>query len=276
MHMTWRRADPVARSHFRLAVATLCLAWLACAAKGAELRIVGVEEPPGSFAGEDGEASGISVDYVREIQRRVGNRDRISIVPETDALKLAETQPNVVAFSFSRTEEREDQFRWIAQVFRKPWVLYVRSDSKLQIARIADMRRIRRIGVTAGDVRASWLKKQGFTNLSARPTPEENLARLLAGNIDAFFFEPQGVAFYCQKLRCPRGEPRRLYSPRSSDVYIMMSKQTPEATVRKWKDAAAQIKSDGTFERIAKKWVQKTAADYGIDSALNDGVLIFR
>ncbi|MFZ5722842.1 MAG: substrate-binding periplasmic protein [Pseudomonadota bacterium] len=252
---------------------------LSCAAadsRGAELKILAVEEPPGSYTTQSGEVRGISVDYLREIQRRTGNTDPIEIVPETEALVLAKSRPNIVALSFSRNGEREKQFHWIGQVFRKPWVVYTRKGSTLQIKSVDDMRRIPRIGVTEGDVRAGWLEQQGFTNLVLSPTPEAVIANLLAGKVDALFFEPQGIAFYCRSLKCPPGEPVNAYSPRSSEVYILMSKGTPEATVKKWKDAAAQIKSDGTFEKIARKWIKKSALEYGIDSTLVDGVLIFR
>lgn len=253
-----------------------CALMLPLMAAAADIRILGVQEPPGSFASENGTPRGISVDYVREIQKRVGNSDPILIVPETEALAAARLQPNVVAFSFSRTNEREDQFHWIAHVFRKPWVLYVRKDSALKVASIEDMRKATSIGVTEGDVRALWLQKQEFSNLVPVAEPEQNIANLLAGKVEAIFFEPQGVAFYCRKLRCPKGELVNIYSPRSSEVYILMSRGTPEATVRKWKDAAAQIRTDGTFAKMAEKWVLKSALDYGIDSTVRDGVLIFR
>lgn len=242
----------------------------------AGMTILGVEEPPGSYAAGRGEAQGISVDYVREIQRRVGNSDPVRIVPETTALQMAETRPNVVAFSFSRTPEREQRFVWIGEVFRKPWVVYVRQASTLSIASLDDMRRIPRLGVTAGDVRALWLQGQNFTNLVPVSSPERNLASLLDGKVDAIFFEPQGVAFYCRKLRCPPGEPRNAWSPRSSGVWILMSKATAADVAARWREAATAIRQDGTYEQIARRWIRRAAIDYRIDSTIRDGTLIFR
>lgn len=242
----------------------------------ARLTIVGVEESPGSYVDDDGHVQGIAVDYVREIQRRVGNRDRIRLVSESEALHLAGTQPNVVAFSFSRTGQRENSYHWIAQVFRKPWVLYVRQQSPLKVTVADDMRRIGRIGVTRGDIRAQWLQQEHYRNLVLADTPLVNLANLFAGRVDAILFEPHGTAYYCRQAQCPPGEPKALFSPRSSDAYILMSLQTPEATVVRWQEAAAQIRYDGTFERIARRWMGRIAADYGTTSEFRDGVLIFR
>jgi ABC-type amino acid transport substrate-binding protein len=88
------------------------------------LTILTVEEPPSSYLDANGEPAGFSVDMVREIQDRINNSDAIQFVPETRALKTALGSPNVVLFSFSRTQERENQFHWIMLLIRKPWAMY--------------------------------------------------------------------------------------------------------------------------------------------------------
>lgn len=269
---TPRRA---AAALFAVAVTTLASV-LAQPALAAPLKILGVEEPPGSYANDKGKAFGLSVDVVAEIQRRVGNKDPIRIVPETDALESARTQPNVVAFSFSRTAEREPQFHWITQVIRKPWVVYALKTTSLKVNSLAGMREIHGIGVVDGDVRAKLLQKDGFTNLLVAAEPEENIQNLLDGKVQAIFYEPAGVAYYCRKLKCGKDAIVNAYSPRSSDVYILMSKGTPAATVKAWQDAAAAMKADGTFEQIAKRWVIKSAMEFGVQSAVANGAVTFK
>lgn len=255
--------------------ALLCT--LALPARGAEpLKIYGVEEAPGSYASDKGKPLGLSVDVIQEIQKRVGNKDRIEIVSETLALDSARSKPNVVAFSFSRTAEREPQFHWIAQVIRKPWVFYALKSSNLAAASTEDMRKVPKIGVVDGDVRAKLLQKENFTNLDVAAEPEDNIANLLSGKVQAIFYEPAGVAYYCRKLKCPKDAIVNVYSPRSSDVYILMSKGTDPAVVKAWQDAAVAMKADGTFDAIAKRWVIRSAMDFGIESALKDGAVVFK
>lgn len=259
-----------------LSVAILACGLLAGLAQAKELTIVGVEEPPGSFGNAAGQARGLSVDVVEAIQRRVGNKDPITIVPESDALEWARSRPNVVAFSFTRNAEREDQFHWIVQVIRKPWVVYALKGNTAPVASLDDMRKLGRIGVVDGDVRTRWLQKEKFANLTLVADPSDNIQQLLAGKVDAIFYEPAGVAFYCQKLQCGKDRIASLYSPKASDVYVLMSKGTPDSTVKAWQDAAAVLKADGTLDKIARKWVLKSAVDYGIDSMHRDGVVHFR
>ena len=103
-----------------------------------ELRIWTLSEPPGNFAGENGEITGLSVDYVREIQQRIGNTDDIKMIPWTRIYQTALRKPNIVFFSVARTPEREDKFHWIALVMRKPWALYGKKGSELQIKSLED------------------------------------------------------------------------------------------------------------------------------------------
>ena len=260
----------------RHVLAALLLAAALPAQAAPPLTIYGVEEAPGSYASDKGKPMGIAVDVVQEIQRRVGSSDPVQIVAETTALDTARTKPNVVAFSFSRTAEREAQFHWITQVIRKPWVLYAKKDGGVTAASLDDMRRLAKIGVVDGDVRAKYLQKEGFTNLLVAAEPEDNIRNLLEGKVQAIFYEPAGVAYYCRKLKCTKEDVASVWSPRSSDVYILMSKGTDPATVKAWQDAAAAMKADGSFEQIARRWVVRAAMDFGIDSAVKDGAVNFR
>lgn len=258
-----------------LAALLLATAFSADTHAAEALKIYGVEEAPGSFASNTGRPIGLTVDIAAEIQRRVGNHDPVKIVPETLALESARTQPNVVAFSFSRTAERESQFHWITQVVRKPWVLYALKTSKLEASSLGDMRTIGKIGVVDGDVRAKYLQKEEFGNLVIAADPEENIRNLLNGTVHAIFYEPAGVAFYCRKLKC-ENLLAHVYSPRSSDVYLLMSKGTDPKVVKAWQDAAAAMKSDGTFDRIARRWIFRSAIDFGIESSMDKGVVAFK
>lgn len=249
---------------------------LAVPGLAAPLKIYGVEEPPANYADSKGRATGLVVDVVREIQRRVGNKDPIEIIPETKALDIARSTRNVVLFSFSRTAERESQYIWITQVIRKPWVFYALKDTNLQAASLDDMRKVTAIGVVDGDVRAKYLQKEGFTNLQVAAEPEENLANLLAGKVQAVFSEPAGIAFFCRKLDCTKNPVEPVFTPRSSDVYILMSKGSDPAVVSAWQKAAAAMKSDGTFDQIAKRWIVKAAMDFGVESFEKDGAVNYR
>lgn len=127
-----------------------------------DMKILGNESPPGNFTDKKGEITGLSVEFVQEIQRRIGNSTEILLIPWARAYKSALTLPNVVIFSIARTPEREEKFHWIAHVMRKPWAFYGRKGSGMQIKSLEDAKKVKAVGVLRDDIRADWLRQQGF------------------------------------------------------------------------------------------------------------------
>lgn len=240
------------------------------------MMILTVEEPPGNFTDAHGTIAGLSVDYVREIQRRLKNSGRIKMVPGARLMKTVFSQPGVVAFSLARTAGRENKFHWIALVMRKPWTLYAKKGAKFRIKTLEDAKRVNGIGVLRGDIRADWLKQHGFTNLIEASEHEKNIKLLRDGKLSLIFYSPHGVAHLCRKLGYDSNEFEPVLFPHSSFSYIVMSKNgTPAETVRLWKETAQQIKDDGTFDRLARRWARYTLEKDGVEAEVKDGALNF-
>ena len=241
-----------------------------------ELQIWTLSEPPGNFVNDNGEITGLSVDYVREIQQRIGNTDEIEMIPWIRIYQTALREPNIVFFSVARTPEREDKFHWIALVMRKPWALYRKKGSALQIKSLEDAKKVKSIGVMRGDIRADWLRQQGFTNLDETADHEQNIEKLIRGRVDLIFYSPHGAAHICRKLGIDFNELEPVLFPHASLSHIAMSKNaTPLETVKLWQETAQQIKDDGTFKQLAEKWAKYTREKAGIEAEVKDGALNF-
>ena len=246
------------------------------AAYAGEMRIWTATEPPGNFVDENGEIAGMSVDYVREIQRRIGNTDNIEMVPWRRIHQTALKKPNIVFFSVARTQEREDKFHWITLVMRKPWAIYGKKGSGLQIRRLEDAKKVKAVGVMRGDVRADWLRQQGFTNLDNAVDHKQNIEKLIRGRVDLIIYSPQGAAHICRESGFAFNDLEPLLFPHASLSYIAMSKNgTSPETVKLWQETAQQIKDDGTFDKIAEKWAQYTREKDGVEAEVKDGALNF-
>lgn len=241
-----------------------------------ELRILTIEEPPASFVNDRGGITGFSVEIVREIQRRINNTDSIRLLPEMRALKIATESPNVVLFSFSRTQERENDFHWIMLLLRKPWVMYSKKGEGIVLKNVEDARKIKSIGVVRGDIRAIRLEQMGFSNLEKVASHELNVKKLQLNRIRMLFYEEMGMSSVCWKLDIPMSEFEPVLKTEPSEVYLMMSRQgTDPKAVRKWRDAARLVKMDGTFQRIAEKWINIIHRENGIVCKVKDGALNF-
>lgn len=239
---------------------------MACATSpclAADLKILAFDEPPSSYVDENGKLTGFSVDVVREIQHRISNDDPIELVPEIRALVTASREPNVVLLSVSRTPDRENQYHWITLLVRKPWVFYTKKNAGIVLKSISDARQLGTIGVTRG-VRSAYLEKLGFKNLETVSNNWQNIKKLFAGRIQALYYEPQGMATECQRLGIPFSEFKELLITNYSGVYLVMSEGTEPDIVKNWKNAAQDMKDDGTFQRIAEKWASYISKQYDV------------
>ncbi len=241
-----------------------------------DIRIFCNEEPPTNYSAADGTVTGFSTEIVQEIQKRVGNSSQIKIYPWKRAYKMALKEPGIVLFTASRNPDREDRFHWIIQVTARRSVLWSKADSPLKISSMEDARRVTSIGVLRGGNREKYLRLRGFTNLEPANEEGQNLKKLLAGRIDLIFLSTieaetlasiNGISFNWIKPQ---------FTVYSNDSYIMMSKKgTSSETVKMWKNAAQQIKDDGTFRKIGEKWVKHIRDTFGVETEVRDNILFF-
>lgn len=237
------------------------------------LDIITSEEPPLSFMDESGRLTGISIDVLRAIQQRVGNTDLINVYPWSRLYHDVTKKPNVAAFTMARTKEREDKFHWITVVNRNAWMLFAKKGSGIKIKNLEDAKSAKSIGVVRLDVREKLLLDLGFQNLEPVKSWEQNIKKLLLDRVSLVFYAASGIQQTCRKAGLDCGSLEVAYSVKFTDAYIVMSKGTPTSTVEKWQKAAKQMKQDGTFKRIAQKWMVYLKAHYGLETHIHDGGL---
>lgn len=123
------------------ALVTLCVALTSAAVHATELQLLTEENPPLNFS-HLGQAKGLSIDVVQEIQRRVGNTDTIDVQPWARAYRTASTVPNVALFGTARTAAREELFQWVGPVATAVASLYSKRGAGLHIASLADAKAV--------------------------------------------------------------------------------------------------------------------------------------
>lgn len=240
-----------------------------------KVQIITVIEPPASYINSHGELSGYATDLVRSLQRQVKDDTDIQIMPESRALLTATRAPNVLLFGFSRTLDREQKYHWIMPLLRKRWVIYVYKNNPLQLKHLDELRSLESIGVVRGDVREEWLKAQGFTNLQSSASHAQNLARLKTGRLQAIAYEPQGMQYLLKEMGLPLDEFRPALHFHSSEVWLMMSRQSPTHQVLRWQLAAEQLKLNGQQQIITERWQQRLWQTEQILSTVQQDVLLF-
>lgn len=79
----------------------------------APLRFLTEHSPPGEYLNDSGEVTGVTVDLIRILQKRLDEPGDISILPWGRAFKMARQEKRVVLFETVRTAERENWFKWV-------------------------------------------------------------------------------------------------------------------------------------------------------------------
>jgi len=235
----------------RQRLTTLFLSLLACAwAVAQPLTIYTEIDAPGQFFRPDGSLTGLSVEVVKELQRRTGNTDRIKVVPWARGYLELQTLPNVVLFATARTAERDPLFRWIGPTDEKRYALFVKADSPILLKTLEDAKKLGAIGVYKDDVRDLFLTGRGFKNLERTIDNIANVKKLMSGRIDAFAFATTGVSELAESAGYKVEDLKEALPILKVQLYITFSRGTPEPTVKAWDKAFKEMKKDKTFERI--------------------------
>ncbi len=247
-----------------LTVITVLLnAGLSTNLNSAELLIYTTHEPPLNFTkrkntsyAKGNDVVGITADIVREIMRRTGTKAVIELIPWSRGYRKALEKKDVVIFSMARTEGREDLFQWIGPIAMKKGILFAKKGSGIRINTLDDAKRVRKIGTMPSDTKELFLEERGFTNLEGNTIWEQSLRKLMMGRIDLWTQTDLDSPVIAKRAGVDINEIVAAYTFLKMVLYIGVSKKTSAVLVNRWQNALDQMKHDGTFDTIIKKWAE--------------------
>ncbi|MCK5195422.1 MAG: transporter substrate-binding domain-containing protein [Desulfobulbaceae bacterium] len=219
-----------------------------------DLTIITEEYPPLSFK-KDGILTGSSIEVVREILRRLKQPDNIIMLPWARGYNLLKTQSNRALFSTTRTKERESLFHWVGLLCISQNGFYAKKGSTHNINSLDDAKKVGSIATYKEDAREQMLKLWGFTNLDSSNSAASNLKKLLSGRVDLWMYDSLGMPKVAEHVGVDTTELELVLPLNEVSLYVAFSKGTPEKIVKKWQKTLDNMKRDGTFEFISKKWL---------------------
>jgi len=237
-----------------LFIVLLSLSLWTAESRAAELQILTEEWPPVSFS-NNGKPDGLGVEIVREILKRVNMPDTIKIYPWARAWSMVISEPNIVLFTVTRTEEREKLLTMIGPVAIGTTNFYAKKGSGITINSLEDARKMERVGVYHSAVEEQILTKEQFTNLDVTTLPLQSAKKLMLGRIDLWCNANLTAGGILKDAGYSIDDVENVYTVMENHLYIAISKGTSEDVVNQWKDALEAMKKDGTFARIYNKWL---------------------
>lgn len=224
------------------------------------ITVVTEEYPPYNFT-ENGTIKGCSTEIVEEVLKRARLQYTLTSYPWARTYNMAQESPNVLIYSIGRSEKREKLFKWIDVVAPYDIYLYkLKRRKDIAVASLDDAKKYR-IGAVRDDVRAQFLEKNGFEpgkNLDLVPIDTQNIRKMVNDRIDLFPIDQLALAHFLRLdgRRLEDYEPVLYLKDLSAGLYLAFSLGTDDALVEKCREALAEIKKDGTYDAIMRKFLQ--------------------
>ena len=216
-------------------------------------KIMTEEYPPYNYT-EDGKLTGLSSEVVRALLTKVNHPDNIEVLPWSRSYNLIQKKSGYILFSTTRTEARENMFKWVGPLAPNTWCFYAKKGSGIKINSLEEAKKIGAIGTYKEDACELFLKEKGFTNIDSIVDDNLNPKKLIAGRIDLWII---GDVMGMHKAR-KQGlgdKIEKIFDIKTTQLYIAFSKETSDDVINKWQAALDELKADGTYDKILSKYL---------------------
>ena len=218
-----------------------------------KLRIVTEHLPPYQIAQNGSLVGGASSLIMNELLKRAGIKSRVEVLPWARALKIAESEKNVLIFSIVRSPERESQFKWIGQLHHMEYHFFsstLRQDIKVE--NTVDALKYN-VAAVRGSFEANSLEQLGFkknVNLIYTADYDSAWSMVHKGRVDLFY----GNSPIIKGLESINWKPEQVkkheFVVEMYDLYLAASKQTDEDLVLELSNILDGIRKEPKYKRL--------------------------
>ncbi len=218
-----------------------------------ELKIMTEEYPPYNFKSEN-LAKGIAVDMMVQVLQKMGStqkRENIIFFPWARGYNETLQVPNTCLFSTTRTEEREDLFKWVGPVGINKLVLTARKDRHIKIDSFEDLKKYK-IGVIFEDVAEQVLIEKGINkeDLESVSKTVHNIKKLNSERIDLWGYGEDTAKWEIKKQGFEPNDYETVYIIQSKDLYFAFYKETDDALINQFQKALDELKEAGEYQKV--------------------------
>ncbi len=205
--------------------------------------------PPFNYINDDGHASGTSVEIISEMLKRTNIRASIEFYPWARAYKMANTLRDVCAFTTSRTEDRERNFKWVGPLGLDSWTLYAKADSQIFAKTLADVL-VYKIGALNEGGQASYLKANGF-KVETASSEQLNYRKLLLGRFDLWAVGSSTAEWIAKNEGVPI---KKILNFRKMKTYIACNPSVADSDIETMNSTLRQMRIDRYSDRVIEAY----------------------
>ncbi|WP_413287674.1 substrate-binding periplasmic protein [Bdellovibrio sp. HCB337] len=208
--------------------------------------------PPFNFLDKE-KVVGYSTDVIDLAFKKAQLKTTFTLWPWLRAFNQAKDTPKYYVYSTSRTPEREKQFKWVGPIAKDSVYLMVLKDSPIKDS--ADFKSLKKYSVSgqAGDQPVLFLQKNGFdVFIAADEAARMKMFKDKKIEMDIMTTGSQEIYEQLWNLKY-----RRVAFLYDTDYWAAFNVNTPDAVIAKLNKAVAEMKNNGTLDKIAEKYRAK-------------------
>ena len=238
--------------------ASLLIPLKASASELDQLTYITESYPPYNFKIK-GELKGISVDLLLAATKKsssVLTAKKIRVFPWTRAYKMAESGPNIVLFSTTRTDEREPKFNWVGPIIPTRIVLLAKKSDAIVINGPDDIKKYL-VGAITDDIGDQLIQSAGVKPSNIKHVPNaESLAKMLnAGRIKLWAYEENVARWFIKQSGFDNNLFESVYTLKESDLYYSFSKDISQSAIDALQKSIDDVKASEEFDKIKANYL---------------------
>lgn len=170
----------------RLISAFIILSLAAIVSNATELKIVAEDYPPFEYE-EGGKIKGFTVEIIQTLLSKTGHQGKFHIFSWARAEKIVLEEKNVLIHTLTRSEKRENQYKWVGPISpREVYFFKLKERKDIQINVLADAKKYH-AGTVNGQSSTGYLISKGFVegkHLFSVERDSQNVRKLYLGRIE--------------------------------------------------------------------------------------------
>lgn len=222
------------------------------------INVIGEHFPPFQFQ-EKGQIKGFSIDLINALLAKTSQDATFNISPWARAFYIAQTTENTLLLTVTRTKFREKQFKWIGSIAQSTSYLWALKSNK-QASKLMIRHPIKdRVAVQRDSHFHEHLVDSGFDKkfITFSVTTKKQAIRMLYQGRAEYIMGSEHMLHARIKalgLDPTRIQPIAPIKTAGADLSIALSKQTSDDIVQAMIEAFKELKRDGSYQALLKKW----------------------
>ena len=213
-----------------------------------ETMVVATDFPPYSIVDKPGSSSGIGVEIMQEIAKRLSLSVRRVQLPASQIDTMSKNELAIFV-AVTRTDARESRYRWVGKLTDDHYCLAMQKSGK-SVSTIESARELKAIGVNQSSGTEAAMDRLGLKNKSLAANNSGNVKKLFAGRIDAWFAPASIVSDSIRREKLDPEKIQCLGDFGKSSYWIAASPKIDNALYEKLKATFSLIEKEGLLDSI--------------------------